>query len=250
MEARTSKLEALQNALGKYFERFPEVNVMDLAVQSDVPYATHRRIVQSEVNEVKDETIVKLIERIMPAAEQLDFIRSHFPLILSIVERLSQAKPMNGDFSTLLRKFKRLNPHNLIIQLALSARGLHRDVVRRLTGELGLRSLDEMIEAGLLQAHENGASLKVQPYSPDLADLMHQVNQDVMHFSRDMDPKFALIGHVSESVTAEELARIVSMGSKVLREVDMLKEESPGRVPFFFDIVIGTYDEQSVFVRR
>lgn len=82
----TPKLEAVQSALKSYFERFPRISIKALSVRTGVPYATLRRLMQNEVNEIRDETIFKLIDRVMGRPERLAFLCAHYPALARILQ--------------------------------------------------------------------------------------------------------------------------------------------------------------------
>lgn len=86
----TPKLEAVQTALKSYFERFPRISIKALSSRTGVPYATLRRLMQNEVNEIRDETIFKLIERVMGREERLSFLFEHYPSLARIMQGESE----------------------------------------------------------------------------------------------------------------------------------------------------------------
>ncbi|HYX12954.1 MAG TPA: hypothetical protein VE944_01020, partial [Nostoc sp.] len=244
MEARISKFEAVQALLKSYFGRYPRVTIKALSVRTGVPYATLRRILHSEVNEIKDETVFKLLERVLSKNEQVDFIRSHYPSLGRMISLPSQIKPDNGELSDLLRKFLYLNPHNLIIKLAMTKAGASREAAERLAGESGLLALDEMLEAGLLEQESN--VIRAVFSEMDHHAMQHQISSDARNFVRELSSNFALISHTCESITPEALARIVAMSREFLKEIEEIKEDAVGSVPFFLNIVVGPYDQQDL----
>ncbi|MDQ3231526.1 MAG: hypothetical protein M3Q07_06860 [Pseudobdellovibrionaceae bacterium] len=244
MEARISKFEAVQALLNSYFNRYPRVTIKALSMRTGVPYATLRRILQSEVNEIKDETVFKLLERVLHKSEQVEFIRSHYPSLVRMISPPSQIKPAIEGLSDVLRKFVYLSPHNLIIRLAMTRAGASHEAIERLTGESGLLALDEMIEQGLLE--QQGNVIRAVFSEMDHDATQYQISSDAKNFVRELSSNFSLISHVCESVTPEALARIVTMSREFLKEIEEIKEGAIGSVPFFFNIVVGPYDQQDL----
>ncbi|MDQ3232909.1 MAG: hypothetical protein M3Q07_13910 [Pseudobdellovibrionaceae bacterium] len=243
MTSGKSKLEALQAALENYFLRFPRLTVKALSMRTGVPYATLRRIIQAEVNEIKDETIFRIIDRVLLKDEQMDFIREHYPVLDKIINGRSLPGPPNDDMAQRFRKFHRASPHNLIIRMALSRAGIDRAHVEQLTGDIGLLALDEMIAAGLL-VEEQGAievQWEVEPYM-EFDDIRHQVDKDLEYSANTLDSGPGFIRHTLGAVSPEGLLRIASLTQKLLAEVEATVGEKSGNIPFYLDVLVGSYD--------
>jgi hypothetical protein len=248
MREMSPKFEAVQTAVKRYFERFPRVSIKALSMRTGVPYATLRRILQAEVNDIKDETIFKLIDRVMLREDRMSFIRDHYPALAKVVAEYPEQGLDDDGSVAMLKKFRYMDPHNFIIKLALTTAGTTRDDVQRLTGERGILALEEMVDAGLiieereiLRVHGNGFRLM------DIDDIQHQIQKDLHYFPRNMvGTQYARIGHMSESVSKEALARMVAMSGELLKNIEQTKDSETGTIPFFFDIMIGTYDRHTL----
>ena len=242
------KLEAVQAAVKSYFDRFPRVSIKALSMRTGVPYATLRRILQNEVSDIKDETMFKLIDRVMLRQDRMVFIREHYPALAKVMNDDPEQNPGDESSLELLKKFRYLDPHNFIIKLALSHTGTSRDDIQRLTGERGVLALEEMIEAGLINEEREilrivGAGLRLM----DLDDTLHQMSKDLQYFPKSLvGSPYARLGHMSESISREALLKIVEMSSELVKSVEHIKQNETGEVPFFFDIVIASYDRQTL----
>jgi len=248
MREMSPKFEAVQSAVKRYFDRFPRVSIKALSMRTGVPYATLRRIIQAEVNDIKDETIFKLIDRVMLREDRMSFIRNHYPALAKVVSECPEQGLDDDGSVALLKKFRYLDPHNFIIKLALTTAGTTRDDVQRLTGERGILALEEMLDSGLiieerelLRVGGNGFRLL------DIDDIQHQIHKDIQYFPRSMiGTEFARIGHMSESVSRAALAKMVAMSGELLKQIEQTKDTETGSIPFFFDIMIGTYDRHTL----
>ncbi len=248
MKVMSPKFEAVQSAVKKYFERFPRVSIKALSMRTGVPYATLRRILQAEVNDIKDETIFKLIDRVMLREDRMSFIRDHYPALAKVVAEYPEQGLDDDGSVALLKKFRYMDPHNFIIKLALTTAGTTRDDVQRLTGERGILALEEMLDAGLVQEEREIIRVGGSGYRLlDIDDIQHQIHKDLQYFPRSMvGTEYARIGHMSESVSQEALARMVAMSGELLKQIEQTKDKEIGTIPFFFDIMIGTYDRHTL----
>ncbi len=247
MRETSRKFEAVQMAVKNYFERFPRVSIKALSLKTSVPYATLRRIIQAEVNDIKDETIFKLIDRVMQREDRMSFIRDYYPSLAKVV--IDQPEQLDADgVMTALKRFRYMDPHNFIIKLSLTKAGMTRADIQRLTGSYGMGALDEMLHGGLLM--EDGDTIRFAGKNfgmDDVDDIQQQIRKDLNYFPRNLvGTQYARIGHISESITLEALARIVAMSGDLMKEVEVAKDRGTGSTPFFFDILIGTYDRDTL----
>jgi hypothetical protein len=248
----TRKLEAVQAAVKSYFERFPRVSIKALSMRTGVPYATLRRILQNEVNDIKDETIFKLIDRVMLRQERMVFIKDHYPSLAKVISDYPEQNLDDESAIDLLKRFRYLDPHNYIIKLALTTSGTSRDDIQRLTGERGIMALEEMLDAGLLVEERDVIRIEGSGHRLlDLDDMLHQISKDLQYFPRSMvGTQYARIGHMSESVTREALLKMVEMSGELMKNIEKVKDSETGDVPFFFDVVISTYDRHALIGKK
>ncbi|MFY7928139.1 MAG: hypothetical protein ACOVS5_04640 [Oligoflexus sp.] len=248
----TRKLEAVQAAVKSYFERFPRVSIKALSMRTGVPYATLRRILQNEVNDIKDETIFKLIDRVMLRQERMVFIKDHYPALAKVIVDYPEHSLDDESAIDLLKRFRYLDPHNYIIKLALTTSGTSRDDVQRLTGERGIMALEEMLDAGLMVEERDVIRIEGSGHRLlDLDDMLHQIGKDLQYFPRSMvGTQYARLGHMSESVTKEALLKMVEMSGELMKNIEKVKDSEIGDVPFFFDIVISTYDRHALIGKK
>ncbi len=246
------KLEAVQTAVKSYFERFPRVSIKALSMRTGVPYASLRRILQNEVSDIKDETIFKLIDRVMLRPDRMQFIKDHYPSLAKVIGDYPEQNLDDESSVELLKRYRYMDPHNYIIKLSLTTSGTTRDDVQRLTGERGIQALEEMVEAGLIL--EESEQLRVGGNGflmLDLDDMLHQVGKDLHYFPRSMvGTPYARIGHMSESVSPEALMKMVEMSGDLLKNVEKIKDTETGNVPFFLDLVVSTYDRHALFEKK
>ncbi len=248
MTAGNLKFEALQLAIQSYLERFPRLTVKALSMRTGVPYATLRRIIQSEVNDIKDETIFRIIDRVLTKAEQLEFIREHYPVLSRIMSEQAPAEASHEDISRQFKTFHRMNPHNMILQLVQSKAGTLRTDIERLTGEYGLMALDEMIGVGLLHEEQGVIEIRMK-HELDFDDVRYQVSKDLDSIPNLLHGAPGLIHHVLGAVTPEGLLQLMKKSRTLLNEVEEVMADGRGKIPFFFDIVLGVYDPERVPIR-
>lgn len=248
----TRKLEAVQAAVKSYFERFPRVSIKALSMRTGVPYASLRRILQNEVNDIKDETIFKLIDRVMLRQDRMIFIKDHYPALAKVIGDYPEQDLDDEMAVDLLRRYRYMDPHNYIVKLALTSGGTTREDLQRLTGERGLQALEEMLDAGLIQEDREILRIGGSGYRlMDLDDMLHQIGKDIQYFPRSMvGTPYARIGHMSESVSREALMKMVEMSGELLKNVEKIKDSETGPVPFYLDLVISTYDRHTLIEKK
>ncbi|MDQ3233858.1 MAG: hypothetical protein M3Q07_18735 [Pseudobdellovibrionaceae bacterium] len=243
MSEKRSKFQALQIALEDYFSRYPRVTIKALSIRTSVPYATLRRIINSEVNDIKDETIFRVINRVMQRKDQIEFIRKYYPILENMNPVQPQIETSSDDFTRSFKRFLRMSPHNLVVKLALAKAFTSRRDVERLTGEYGLTALDEMIGAGLLVEEHDGIFVHSELESvSDVEDICHQIIKDIEYIPVTRKSGSSMVRHVFGSISPEGLTRIIDMGQNLVSEVNDLAQKDNGGIPFFFDLVSGTYD--------
>jgi hypothetical protein len=245
----TRKLEAVQSAVKSYFERFPRVSIKALSMRTGVPYATLRRILQHEVNDIKDETIFKLIDRVMLRQERMLFLREHYPSLAKVISEQPEQSFAEDVAIDQLKRFRYLDPHNFILSLALTSRGTCRDDIQRLTGERGMMALEEMMETGLLLEERDVIRIEATYRQPlDLEETLHQMGKDLHYFPKGLgNGPLTRVSHMSESVSREVLQKMVALTGEFWLAMERLREsEPPGDIPFFCDVAIATYDKQSL----
>ncbi len=242
------KFEALQLAIQSYLGQFPRLTVKALSMRTGVPYATLRRIIQSEVNDIKDETIFRIIDRVLTKTEQLEFIREHYPVLSRIMSEQAPVEASHEDVRQQFKTFHRMNPHNLILQLVQSKAGTLRTDIERLTGEYGLIALDEMIGVGLLREEQGVIEIRVK-YDLDFEEVRYQVSKDLDYIPNLLHGSPGLIQHMLGAVTPEGLLHLMRNSRKLLSEVGDMMEEGRGKIPLFFNIVLGAYDPERVPIR-
>ncbi len=244
----TRKLEAVQTAVKSYFERFPRVSIKALSMRTGVPYATLRRILQHEVNDIKDETIFKLIDRVMLRPERMGFLREHYPALAKVMSDETESPGDEETNSDQLKRFRYLDPHNYILQLAGTGQGIHRDDIQRLTGERGLFALEEMLESGvLLEDRELVRAASVQLGRLDIEDTLYQISKDLQYFPRSLAAgPYTRLSHASQGLSREGLQKLVGLSQRFWQDLQEIRDQERGDIACFINLAIAPYDRQAL----
>jgi hypothetical protein len=250
--ASKTLLAELQTALASYLDNHKNLSIQSISNKTGVSYSTIRRILQNEANDVRDETILSLILVVMPQAQRLQFLQTHYPALGALLkEAQSQAveEPALDHFKLRMYRFK--DPHNYILKMALTAHGTTRKDIFRILGERGVSALDEMLEDKFLFEDRNNKVSHPSrgSFIMNSDDILHQIKKDADYYDKSLvGSQFARLAHLSASLSLSAYKELIELVSEFAKKSDRLKEASQnqGAIPVFIDIMVNTYDRASL----
>ncbi|SMF10811.1 hypothetical protein [Pseudobacteriovorax antillogorgiicola] len=247
--ANKALLADLQSALSEYLETHRNLSIQSVSNKANVSYSTIRRILQNEANDVRDETILSLIQVIMSRPRRIAFLNKFYPALGSLI---IDSRPDEPDFDQeKLRLYRYKDPHNYILKMALTNHGTCRATIQRILGDRGTAALDEMIEDHFLVEDSSGSVQHTASSSSlmNASDILHQIKKDSDYFDKSLvGTNLSRLAHLSASLNPEAYMRLIKLVNDFIKEADSLKEapESTGQIPMYIDLMVSTYDRESL----
>lgn len=247
--ANKALLADLQSAISEYLQSHPNLSIQSISNKANVSYSTIRRIIQNEANDVRDETILSLIQVIMSRPRRIDFLNRFYPSLGSlIVETPNHDSVLDQEK---LRLYRYKDPHNYILKMALTANGTSRNTIQRILGNRGTAALDEMIEDNFLEENRSGCVRHAASGAimMNANDILYQIKKDSDYFDKSLvGSNLSRLAHLSASLSPEAYKRLITLVNNFIKEVDLLKEssENNGHIPMYIDLMVGTYDRESL----
>ncbi len=247
-----SLLTDLTASIEKWIAGNKSRNLSSLSRKTKVAYSTIRRIMQHEV-EPSIVSALAISDVIMTVDEKLVFLKSHYPSLGGVIENFygNRVKSTNSHTREILSEYLRKEPHNRIFNMAATKCGVSYEQVARLTGEMGIDALNEMLENDLLVEAKNN----VYKYHEDnwalfnASDLLTQLRHNVDH----VDPKLigtdgASLVHATGAIKKEKVPEVKKLIVKFANELAALKdnEDSEGNVHFFCGLTYSLYDRKEL----
>lgn len=242
--------EDLQKVIDRYLSGHRSRSIATLSRISGVAYSTLRRFAQKEGNPTA-EPVFKILDATLSTADKLAFLKVHFPAIAHSIEKYvggasDTAKANSEEFAI----FYRRNPHNFILNLAITASGTTVSTIERLCGERGLTALDELVESEILTRDLASGTVKFNQSSivitdPDLT--LNQLRLALEYFDRStMGTEAARIGYASQSINLAGLKKVHDIVTTALRQIYEINDDPryQGKIPYFFGALLNVYDKK------
>ena len=250
--ANKALLEELQTAISDYLETHRHLSMQSVSSRAQVSYSTVRRILQNEAKDVRDETILSLIQVVMSRPRRISFLNKHYPALGSLISNSEGKDPEESELDQeKLRLYRYKDPHNYILKMALTANGTHRRAVQRILGERGCIALDEMIEDKFLIEETDGSVYHSSKSSllMNADDILYQIKKDSDYFDKSLvGSPYSRLAHMSASISREAYLDLMKMVNEFVRQSENLKEsdQNQGQIPVFIDLMINTYDKEAL----
>lgn len=218
-----------------------------LARKTNVAYSTIRRIAQNE-SVPHPYTALSIVEVVLPAQERLEFLKKHFPLVGNLMDECYDRKATDGTHvEEDVRRILRLDPHNLVFNIAATRAGTTRAAIRERCGQAGIDAIDDMIEAGILLESAEGKVHFVKDtwIHANADDMLEQVRQSTLHFDKRLIGTLgANLMHATGAIRPEKLPVLKTLVTNFIRDVIALKEDeaAEGDIHFFCDLLYSLYD--------
>ena len=250
--ANKALLEELQAAITEYLDVHKHLSMQSISNRAQVSYSTVRRIMQDEAKDVRDETILALIQVIMSRPRRINFLNKHYPALGSLI---SASSAKDQDDSELdqekLRLFRYKDPHNYVLKMALTANGTSRRAVQRILGERGCMALDEMVEDKFLIEEPDGSVYHSSKSSlmMNADDILYQIKKDSDYFDKGLvGSPYSRLAHMSASISRDAYLELMKLVNDFVRHSERLKEDdnNQGQIPVFIDLMINTYDKEAL----
>jgi hypothetical protein len=217
---------------------------------SGVSYTTLRRFSQCEGHPTA-EPVLKIVDATLGGAAKIEFVNKHFPEIARTIDRFNkQTQPIEEPAREELRLFYMRDPHNLILNLAITAKGTSVDAIRRLCGERGLEALDEMVECEVLERDLATGAVRYREdtlVTTDCDVILNFIKRSVDYFDRSLiGTRAAKVSHMTASISEEGLRRIHDLVSETISRIHEIKHDRryAGDIPFFVDVMMNVYDKK------
>lgn len=233
-------LEQLKDLLENYFRKFPNVSINGLAKKSGVGATTLRRILSESLKgDPAPSTVLNVVSAITkerrlssllksfegPIGEMLRGSFGHF-----VEENLphSYSTDLNHELA---------DWHKYIIyKLASNKCGVSKTVLGQTIGNVGLKSLNEMFEKGLLYADGDIIHSKEKNFSLDLnLALKHLPNLLDFYKPDNLDRGQNLFYTLSESINEDGIKKIKEIQRDAIKKIYAIMN-SPyyeGEIPYF-----------------
>ena len=247
-----SLLTDLTTSIEKWITGNKSRNLSSLSRKTKVAYSTIRRIMQHEV-EPSIVSALAICDVIMSVEEKLVFLKSHYPSLGDVIEGFynNRVKSTPSFTHEVLSEYLKREPHNKIFNMAATKCGVSYEQVSRLSGQMGVDALNEMLENDLLVEAANN----VYKYHEDnwalfnASDLLTQLRHNVDH----VDPKLigtdgASLVHATGAIKKEMIPQVKKLIVKFANDLAALKddEDSEGNVHFFCGLTYSLYDRKEL----
>ena len=245
----------LKRVIDQYLEGHRTRSLATLSRISGVAYTTLRRFAQREGNPTA-EPVLKILDATLGTTEKIAFLERHFPEIARTISRYAgrayhpQGEGKDDPGREDLKMFFRRDPHNMVLNLAISVRGTTVETIRRLCGERGMAALDEMVECQVLERDPGTGRVKYRDdtlVSLDSDFLLNQIRHSVSYFDRSLiGSKAARLGHATASINRAGLDRIHKIVSEALKDIAAVNEDPSfyGDIPYFAGLLMNVYDRK------
>ncbi|NRA64766.1 MAG: hypothetical protein HRU19_09820 [Pseudobacteriovorax sp.] len=243
-------LEDLRVAIGEYLERHQNLSIQSISNRTHVSYSTIRRIIQNEARDMRDETVLALIQVIMERTRRIAFLNRYYPALGALIAESQRTESESQDYEK-IRKYRYKDPHNYILKLAICEAGTSRSTISRILGEIGTLALDEMIEDQFLMEGKEG---KVFHHSHsnllmNAEDILYQIKKDSDYFDKSLvGSEFSRVAHFSASISPKAYRELMTLVNTFVREAESVKESDDGKgnIPIFIDLMMNTYDRATL----
>jgi len=240
--------EELKSLIDRYLEGHRNRSLATLSRASGVSYTTIRRFAQREGHPTA-EPVLKIVDATLSAAEKIEFLRRHFPEIARTIHKIDA-----GTYAAVntaldhVKMFYGRDPHNFILNIAITAAGTTVSDVERLCGERGLVALDEMIDFDVLERDHATGAIRAKDdtlFIVDCETAFRNIEKSIQYFDRSMiGTKAAKLGHMTASLSEEGVEKIHTIVSDAISEIFAVKDDPrfAGEIPLFVDLLMNTYD--------
>lgn len=248
--ANKALLDELRVAVGNYLEKHPNLSIQAISNRAQVSYSTVRRIVQNEAKDLRDETILSLIQVAMDRQTRILFLNRYYPALGALISESRSSQDESQDYEK-IRKYRYKDPHNYILKLSISEEGTSRHTISRLLGERGTIALDEMIEDQFLIEAKDGKIYHQTDsnFIMNAEDILYQIKKDTDYFDKTLvGSDFSRIAHFSASISPTAYRKLMQLVNDFVRKAEAIKEDSEysGNIPIFIDLMMNTYDRATL----
>ncbi|MCX6129313.1 MAG: hypothetical protein NTX25_09665 [Proteobacteria bacterium] len=241
-------LADLVEAINTWLQTGKNRSLSGLARRTHVAYSTIRRIAQNE-SVPHPYTALAIAEITMSLPQRIDFLKSHFPTIGTLMDECYSGAIQREPNQECLRRFLQQEPHNRIFNIAATRAGTTRKAVMQLCGQMGLDAVESMLDAGLLVELPSG-TLKYTHDSWALGNIdeaLDQVRHSIDHFDKNLiGTDGASLMHATGAISKDMVPRLKELILKFIKDVNNLKDktEAEGGVHFFCDLLYSLYDRR------
>jgi|GEM_PF-5959199 len=230
-----------------------ELGLNALGRRSCVPASTLRRIVTREMGQPPHfKTAAAILGSIASREQAIEALRELYPEIMRSMENIytrenSTSAPGPDELSRLHRHLER-RVSCRVVHLCATRAGTTREEIRALMGASGIAALEALIDDDLV-TEAAGGSLRL--CSPNFSIANVEVARSVsVTFAEDFNlanlgTDAALLGQMSETVSAEGLAQIKQIMLRCLREVNAVRDNPKfiGPHAFYISLLLNTLND-------
>jgi len=241
-------LTDLVDAINAWTEGSRSRSLSGLARRTGVAYSTIRRIAQNE-SVPHPYTALSISEVVMTTQQRLEFLKKHFPTIGNLMEECYDNKIGVQPNADALQRFLRMEPHNRIFNIAATEAGTNRRAIQNLCGQMGIDSLNELLDESLLVELPDG-TIK---YTHDgwthanIDEALSQIRHSTQHFDKHLvGTDGASLMHSTGAIKPELVPKVKELVLKFMKDLNALKNDdaSEGGIHFFCDLMYSLYDRQ------
>lgn len=241
-----SAISELSDLIQKYLNERPNLSLNALAIRSEVPETTLRRISKGELKRLpKNETILKILSYIFQT-EKLREIAERSPTDLALFMKaeymLSDEQANSPQIN--LDRFLPDQVSYLVFKLASNSSGVYRGEIERLFGELGLGALEKLLKAAVIKF--DGEKYKSAFESFRLSDESFVDNFKAVSNFIKTDPEKRrtpnFYYNLSESLSDVGLRKVREIQVEATRQVLKIMNDSQyhGEIPVFNLVAIDS----------
>ncbi len=240
------ELTELTHILNSYLEQRKHLSLNSLAQNMKIPETSLRRIKNSDLKRMpKNETILKVLSYIFKTSDLYE-IRSNLDpsglgkyiseeFLLSDSRQTSNIQIIDDSVSD--------QTSYLVFKLASNSCGTTVEEIKRLFGEVGLKSLEKLELDNLIRISGELVESKIDTFKVSNKYFVRNfkaVSDFIKVDSQEDTPN--LYYNLSESVNTEALSRIHKIQKKALKEIISIinDDESRGELPLFVLSAIDT----------
>lgn len=239
----------LKSVIDRYLDGHRTRSLATLSRVSGVAYTTLRRFSQREGNPTA-EPVLKIVDATLPTKDKIEFLGKHFPELARFVHFDQKTYSQDESGRTDFKFFFMRDPHNYLLNLAISDHGTSAEDIQRLCGERGMDALDELVEHEILTREPRTGKVRYKDhtiFSVDVDMGLAQVKRSADYFDRSLiGSKAAKFCHATAAVNKDGLEKIHAVVTDAIARIFALKDDPrhTGDIPFFVDVLMNVLDKK------
>lgn len=248
---QTQLRDDLSQRIKAYLDAHPRVTLRSLAKRSGLSTMSVSRLAQGEIAKPSFESVLAIARVVLPAPSISEFLSTHYPETLHCVAQVCdrEATVVSHDDCEQILK----DPITfLVFDLASMHAGITRLQVAEEFGNSGTRSLDRLIQTGILYEDSKGHisfGSRRRYVTASVEDTIAQLKIRLDTFQSDnLGTPAARLAAISESLNADGLKKMHEVVTECIDKVQQIRHDDrykgslPVAIGMFMNLVTGVYE--------